>query len=313
MQNLRFGIHSGQQYTSFDDLLALFRQAEDLGLDWASVFDHFLPIQCDPTGPCFDGLTTLAALAAGTRHIRCGMLVTGVTYRHPAMLAKIAVTIDHISRGRFELGMGAAWYEAEHVGYGIPFPPIGRRMDMLEEAVHAVKSLWTQTETTVHGTHYHLESARAEPKPLQKPSIPLWIGGVGEKRTLRIVARHADGWNSIILPVEDYRHKLAVLERHCQEVGRDASSIRRSIVFQAVLDTDRARAVERMRERTERLGNRMAPMGAEAVIGTPQDLVDRLAPFVQLGVSDFLLLSRMPADDVTLKLYAEVVAPALRA
>src|SRR3954464_12677664 len=163
---LRFGIHSGQQHTTFEEYLALWRFAEEVELDWASVFDHFLPIQSDPTGPCFEGLTLLAAMAAHTTRVRCGIIVTGVTYRHPAVLANMAATIDHVSGGRLDLGLGAAWYELEHSEYGIPFPPIGERMDMLDEACRVVKSLWTQERTTFEGRHYQLRDARCEPKPV---------------------------------------------------------------------------------------------------------------------------------------------------
>ena len=174
---LRFGIHTGQQYTSFPEYLELWQAAEALGLEWASLFDHFLPIQTDPNGPCFEGMTLLAAMAAHTERIRCGMIVLGVTYRHPAVLANEAATIDHVSGGRLELGLGAAWYELEHDQYGIPFPRIGERMDMLDEACRVVKSLWTQEHTTFEGRHYRLRDARCEPKPLQRP-LPLWIGKI---------------------------------------------------------------------------------------------------------------------------------------
>lgn len=307
---LRFGIHSGQQYTDFPSYLALFREVEELGLDWASVFDHFLPIQCNPEGPCYDGLTALAGLAAGTSKITCGILVTGVTYRNPAMLAKIAVTLDHLSGGRFELGMGAAWYELEHNQYGIPFPAVKDRMDMLEEAVPIVKSLFTQKHTTFEGKHFQLKDALSEPKPLKK--IPIWIGGGGEQRTLRVTARFADGWNYFLGPVEEYQHKLDVLAKHCTDCGRDPQEIRKSVVCQAVLRETRSQAQEAAEQRARKLGDKAAPLPEAAVVGTPEDLIERLRPFVKMGVGDFLVLARPPADPVTLELFATRVAPALR-
>src|SRR3954447_11292591 len=162
---LRFGIHSAQQYTDFPGYLELWRGAEDLGLDWASVFDHFLPIQSDPTGPCFEGLTLLAAMAAHTTRLRCGIIVLGVTYRHPAVLANMATTIDHVSGGRLELGLGAAWYEEEHRQYGIPFPRIGERMDMLDDTCRIVRALWSQERATVHGKVFSVDDALCKPKP----------------------------------------------------------------------------------------------------------------------------------------------------
>src|SRR6202046_4829586 len=223
--HLRFGIHAGQQYTDFPSYLELWQTAERLGLDWASVFDHFMPIQADPTGPCYEGMTLLAAMAAHTERLRCGIIVTGVTYRNPAVLANMAVTIDHVSGGRVELGIGGAWYELEHGQYGIPFPPIGQRLAMMGEAAQIIKSLWTQERTTFDGRHYQLRDAMCEPKPLQSSGIPLWIGGAGERVTLRHVAAFADGWNTFLMPLDQFDHKLAVLDDHCADVGRPRSDI----------------------------------------------------------------------------------------
>lgn len=310
MNQLRFGIHAGQQYVEYPNYVALFQKVESLGLDWASDFDHFLPIQVDPEGPCYDGLTTMAGLAQATRRISLGILVTGVTYRHPSMLANIAATIDHISGGRFELGMGAAWYELEHQQYGIPFPRLGERMDMLEEAIQIVQSLLTHKRTTFQGRHYQLHDALCEPKPLKR--LPIWVGGTGEKRTLNIVGRYADGWNTFLMPEEDYRRKLGLLEGYCKDAGRPLSQVRRSLVFQGLLDADAAQAKKRAAERAERFGNTHAPMGEHAIVGTPQECVQRLLPFLKLGVQDFLILARPPADHVTLELLAREVAPAMR-
>ena len=216
---LRFGIHAGPQHTSYADYAALWRAAEEMGFDWASVFDHFIPIQTDPEGPCFEGLTLLAAMAAQTTKIRCGILVVGNTYRNPAVLANIATTIDHISGGRLELGVGAGWWEMEHEQYGIPLPPIGRRIRMLGETLPILKQLWSEKRTTFAGRYYQITDALCEPKPVQQPSIPLWVGGSGEKLTLRAVAESADGWNTFFMPVEAYQRKLDILGGHCQAVG----------------------------------------------------------------------------------------------
>jgi len=225
-----------------------------LGLDWASVFDHFLPIFSDPEGPCFDGQTLLAAMAAHTSRILGGVIVTGVTYRHPAVLANMAVTIDHVSGGRLELGMGAAWYELEHEQYGISFPPIGVRAEMLWEAALICKSMWTKKRTTFEGKHYRLKDALCEPKPVQSPSIPLWVGGMGERRTLRVVAEVADGWNTFLMPEEEYRHKLEVLAGHCKDFGRDPGDIRKQLGISVILGETEAEAEDRVRERAATTG-----------------------------------------------------------
>jgi F420-dependent oxidoreductase-like protein len=218
---LRFGVQAFQQDISLDGYVALWRRAEELGLEWASVYDHFLPVFAEPTGPCFEGPTLLAAVASRTQSIRCGVLVAGNTYRHPAVLANVAATLDHVSHGRLELGLGAGWFELEHAQYGIPFPPVGERLARLREAARMLRSLWTEEETTFDGRYYRLARARCEPKPVQRPHPPLWIGGTGERVLLRIVAECADGWNSLPVPVEDYERLGRALARHCAELGRD--------------------------------------------------------------------------------------------
>ena len=308
--DIRFGVHSGPQNTSFDDYRELWLRCEELGYDWVSDFDHFLPIYSDPAGPQFEGLTLLSAMAAHTGRVRCGMLVLGVTYRHPAVVANIAATIDHVSGGRLEMGMGAAWFELEHDQYGIPFPPIGVRMDMLDEACRIIRSLWTNETTTFVGKHYRLEDARLEPKPLQE-RLPLVIGGSGERRTLRIVAEHGDIWNTFYGDLDHYRHLLEVLARHCADVGRNPADVRKSLTFRAILDEDERAAQERVREiyggpPPERLRNMM-------VVGTPEQCVERLRRYAGLGLGDFLLGSLAPVDWQTVELVAGSVAPALKA
>ena len=310
--HLRFGIHAGQQYTDFPAYVELWQTAEDLGLDWASVFDHFMPIQADPTGPCFEGLTLLAAMAAHTERLRCGIIVTGVTYRAPAVLANMAATIDHVSGGRLEFGLGGAWYELEHDQYGIPFPRIGQRLAMMGEAAEILKSLWTQPRTTFSGRHFQLKDAMCEPKPLQKPHIPLWIGGSGERVTLRHVAAQADGWNTFLIPLDEFDHKLEVLDGHCQEVGRDRSEIRIQLVLQAVLGADAREAEDQLRARAEALGVEPDSMRGGVLAMTPEQLTEHLRPYVERGVGDFLLSARPPMDRRTLELFAGEVAGALR-
>lgn len=311
-EHRRFGIHAGQQYTDFPGYVELWRTAEELGLDWASVFDHFMPIQTDPTGPCFEGLTLLSAMAAHTQRLRIGIIVVGVTYRNPALLAKMAATIDHVSGGRLEFGIGGAWNEMEHEQYGIPFPPIGQRLGMMGEAAQILKSLWTQERTTFDGRYYQLKDAMAEPKPLQSPRIPLWIGGAGEKVTLRHVAREADGWNTFLSPLDEFDHKLSVLDEHCRAVGRDRSEIRIQLTGQAVLGADEAEVKDQVRIRAEALRLEPEAFLQRAKAMTPEQYIEYLKPYADRGVGDFLIGARPPIDRRTLELYASVVAPALR-
>ena len=305
---IRFGIHSGQQYATFDDYLSLWKRAEDLGYDWASTFDHFLPIgDTSPEGPCFEGLTLLAAMAAHTSRLRCGIMVVGVTYRNPAVLANIAATIDHVSGGRLELGLGAAWNQMEHEEYGIPFPPIGRRVRMLREATTIVKSLWTEHRTTFEGRDYQITDALCEPKPVQQPRIPLWIGGSGEKLTLRVVAELADGWNTFFGPLDVYRQKLDALAGHCRDVGRNPADIRKSLHIPMLVGETEAE----VRERTGGIDGEWN--GQRRIAGTPEQCIKQLMPYFKLGVHDFIIGARAPADMRSLELVATKIAPEMKA
>lgn len=309
---IRFGIHAGQQHTTFDDYAELWRVAEELGFDWASVFDHFVPIFSDPEGPCYDGLTLLAAMAAQTSTIRCGILVVGNTYRHPAVLANMATTIDHISKGRLELGIGAGWWEMEHEQYGIPLHKPGRRIRMLGEATQIIKSLWTEERTTFEGRYYNLENAMCEPKPEQQPSIPLWIGGAGEKLTLRVVAESADGWNTFFGPIDAYKHKLDVLADHCRAVGRDPGDIRKSLVVQAIVGETEAEVEERLAAQAAARNVEPEMLRQGAIVGTPEQCAAQLKPYVDIGVGDFIIGARAPVDYRALELVAKELAPRVR-
>ena len=293
---LRFGVHGGQQYTDYPSCVELWRTVEDLGLDWASVFDHFMPIQADPTGPCFEGPTLLAALAAETHRLRIGIIVVGVTYRSPAVLANIATTIDHVSGGRLEFGIGGAWYELEHDQYGIPFPPIGQRLAMMGEAAAILKSLWTEQTTTFDGRHYQLKDAWCEPKPLQSPRIPLWIGGSGERVTMRHVAREADGWNTFLTPLDEFDHKLAVLDGHCRDVGRDRDEIRIQTVGLVVLGEDEREAEDQLRARAAALHLESDVLRERGWSGADARAVDRTSPPVRRARRRRLPAQRAAAD-----------------
>lgn len=207
--------------------------ADDLGFHSVWDYDHFYGMR-DPSTPSFDGWSMLAAMAAVTSRVRIGCMVTGVTYRHPAILAKMAVSVDHISSGRLQLGIGAASHEGEHLGYGIPFPSAADRIDMLDEACAIIRRLWTEDSVTQRGRFWNLNEALGNPKPVQD-RIPIVIGGTGERKTLRVVARHADEWN--FSPMNDlgadgpkeFARLSGVLDEHCASVDRDPTDIRRSI------------------------------------------------------------------------------------
>ena len=214
------------QSTSFPPLLEVWETADELEeLSGGWLFDHFLPINTeDVHGPCFEGWTALAFLAGRTRRLRLGLMVSSITYRHPALIANMAATLDVASGGRLELGLGAGWFEAEHRAYGLDFPPVGERLGALDEACEVIHRLLTEPVVDHAGRFYTLREARCEPKGLQQPRPPLVVGGGGERRTLRTVARWADHWNFPGREPDELRRKLDVLADHCAAVGRDPLS-----------------------------------------------------------------------------------------
>lgn len=223
---MRFALKTAPQNTTWSDMLTVWQAADDIEFyESGWLFDHFYPIFSDPTGPCLEGWTALAALAQATSRLRVGVLVTGNVYRHPAVLANMAATLDVISEGRLELGLGAGWNDEECDAYGIELSQLGERFDRFDEALEVITGLLSQTTTTFAGKHYRLVEARCEPKPVQRPHPPICIGGGGEKRTLRAVARFAQHWNYPGGPAEDFARKLDVLRSHCEAIGRDAGEI----------------------------------------------------------------------------------------
>jgi F420-dependent oxidoreductase-like protein len=201
--------------------------AESAGFDGAWVFDHFSPLYGDPNGPCLEGWTLLAGLAAITSRIRLGVLVTGITYRHPSVLATEAITVDHISNGRLELGLGAAWHQPEHEALGIPFPPIKERAERLEEGVQLIRLLMTKDRASFGGRHYQLNKASYHPRPIQRPHPPIWIGATGEQLMLPIVARQADAWHAFGSD-DSMLRKSRLLDQLAERAGRDPKAILRS-------------------------------------------------------------------------------------
>lgn len=228
MTSSRYGLKLSQR-ASVEQLRAFWSVADDAGFDHCWVMDHFASLGGEDGGDIFDGWAQLAGMAVATSRTRIGCMVTGNTYRHPAVLAKTAVTVDHLSGGRLEFGIGAGWAENEHTMLGLRFGTFGERFDRLVEALQVIRSLWTQPRTTFDGTHYQLADAVAEPKPLQRPYPPIWIGGSGRRRTLRITAEYADVWNAAGETPETMAELSAVLDRHCADVGRDPAEIRRTV------------------------------------------------------------------------------------
>ena len=307
-----FGVHIGQQNLTMGDMRQLWCQLDRAEVDWISVWDHFYetPFQ-GGSQPHFEALTTLGALAAETTHARIGCLVFYVGYRNPALLAKAATTLDHLSGGRFELGLGAGWHIHEASAYGYAFPDIGTRLDMLDEAAEVVRRLLDNTRTTFSGRHFQIDNATCWPKPVQR-RLPIWIGGRGEKRTLEIAARRADGWNAAYTSAAEFARLNNVLDHWCEAGERDPATIARSanIAFHMGLDDA---AVKRGKAELESIWGHQAERIAEgALLCTPNAAVEQLMAYVEGGANAVNIALRAPWNEDALQTYLADVLPALR-
>ncbi|MGI9610327.1 MAG: LLM class F420-dependent oxidoreductase [Acidimicrobiia bacterium] len=227
---MKISFKMSQQQTTWPELLAVWRLADDIDVyEGGWLFDHFYPLNADPGDDCFEAWTVAAALASTTTRLRIGHMVTSNTYRHPAVVANMVATLDHISDGRFDFGFGAGWFEDEHAAYGIPLPPLTERFDRFDEALAVIDLLLTERQATYDGTYYQLKDAYNEPKGVQSPRPPFVIGGKGVKRLLRSAAMWADHYNYPGEDIEDFQYRLEVLAEHCSHVGRDYSEIEKSV------------------------------------------------------------------------------------
>lgn len=284
-----WGVHTGLQNTTVGELTSLWHHIEDLGFDWISIWDHFY--SADLTGPhCLEAVAAHTALALSTTRVRCGSLVYCAGYRHPAVLANAMATIDHLSDGRVEFGIGAGWAKPEYEAYGFPFPAAGGRLDLLEEAVQCVRSLLREDVTDFEGEHFTLSEARCEPKPLQA-ELPIWVGGGGEQRTLAIVARWADGWNVPFVEPETFAHKRRVLAEHCTAAGRYVDDIR------CAVNVGVARDEEALRLQFGAMADFVRP---GVVMGSQAEMVDRVGQYVAAGADQVNIAMRAPWDVASL-------------
>jgi F420-dependent oxidoreductase-like protein len=226
---LRIGIKLRPEQYPIDVQRGFWLLAEAAGFDHVWSYDHLVAVGREVTAPIFEGWSLVAAMAATTQRIRMGLMVTGNLYRHPALLAKIATTIDHVSGGRLEFGLGAGWNEPEFRMFGLPFPSTRERISRLDEACQVLKALWTGEPASFEGEYYQVRDAIAEPTPVQTPHPPIWIGGSGPRFTLRVAARHADGWNPNGKTLEANLASSRLLDQHCEAIGRDPATLRRAV------------------------------------------------------------------------------------
>ena len=286
----------------FEHIVGMVQAAEKAGFDMVTVMDHFYQIRGvgPEEAPMLEAYTLLSALAARTSRIHLGSMVSGVTYRNPALVAKMVTTQDIISGGRAILGLGAAWNEDEHKGYGFDFPPMRERMDRLEEALEICHLMFTEERPSFQGTYYRLDRALNNPRPIQPGGPKILIGGSGERRTLRMVARFGDisnWWGSL----DELKHKNDVLQAHCEAVGRDPSTIIRTVMAPVLLVND-------VRE-AEALMARIPPeRRASLIAATPADAAEALSPYREAGFDGFILRNAMLSTVEALGLAGELIA-----
>ncbi|MCW4023653.1 MAG: TIGR03560 family F420-dependent LLM class oxidoreductase [Candidatus Bathyarchaeota archaeon] len=283
-------------------------KCEKLGYDSVWIDDHLMYKNM----PILEAWTTLSALATQTRKIRLGTMVTCNPYRNPALLAKMAATVDILSNGRLDVGIGAGVQKKEHNAYGITFPQTASRIERLGETLEIMKKLWTEQTANFSGKYYKLKNAVCEPKPLQKPHPPLVVGGSGEKLTLKVTAKYADRFDWGFIPtLEEYQHKLFVLERHCKEVGRNFEEIEKSCWpgYQVVIGEDQ-KSFKAHAEKLMQKGTSLEDFKKTNLAGTPEECREKLAVFEDLGVSYFMLFFSDLPDFANLELFAKTVIKA---
>ena len=300
----------GQEGVGWQEWKDITQWTEELGFEslWRS--DHFFSF--GPEKDKLDALETFVSLAYTASHtsrIRFGPLVLSMTFRHPAITARMAAAVDQLSGGRFILGLGAGWNVPEHEAFGIDLPPPRRRLDALEEGARVIRALFDEEPATFEGRHFRVREAHVNPKPAQRP-LPLLIGGNGEKRTLRVVARLADEWNCVSLSLDAYRQKVAALEAHCEREGRDPETIERSMMCQYLTSRNESEVRRLAEERESRLRARGRPSGSGGtLIGTPPQIVEQIKALEAEGLSRIMLQHTTPPGREALELLAEEILP----
>ncbi|MFM1791278.1 MAG: hypothetical protein RLZZ526_1605 [Actinomycetota bacterium] len=283
--------------------------AEELGFDSIWVYDHFHNVPAPAHEAVFECWTTMAAISQRTSRIRLGQMVGCNSYRNPGLLAKITSTVDVISGGRLDWGIGAGWYENEYRGYGYDFKKPSDRIGMLKETVEIVKSMWSNAETTYDGKYYKLDRANCDPKPLQKPLPPVWIGGGGEKVTLRVVAEHADVSN-FGSSVEEFIHKREILKGHCADIGRDEDTIRKTISSEVFIRETEKEIIEAGSKSL--WGDSAESWRSKALVGTPEQVSEKIQRYLDAGCTGFIPWCPDYPSTETIELFAKHVMPNFR-
>ena len=307
----------GQEDLTWEKWHDFVDRTEGLGFEslWRS--DHLHPLVLEPQKEALEAWVSFVTLAARTERIRFGAMVTPMTFRHPSVLAKMAASIDVLSKGRLEMGLGAGWCVPEHTAFGIPFYDWKKRYGMLEEGLEVIKALWTEDKATFKGEHYTLEGATSYPKPAQSPHPPFVIGGNGEKRTIPTAAKYAQEWNGINLTVQGFIAKREVLHRSCQEIGRDTGEISTSLAATGIIGRDdgeyerRLGVVAGMLKARKDIGEASPEelMDKGFIVGTPDRVVERILAYAEAGASRVIFQLYDYEDTELLDLIAEKVLP----
>lgn len=312
---IRFGLQVAPQQTSIEELKEVWQEAEALGFDSLWTNDHLLPSVGPSDESNLESWTLLAAMATVTKRVQIGAMVTSNTFRHPAILAKMATTIDHLSNGRLVLGIGAGWFEREHQAYGVAFPSVKERTKALGESLEVITKLWTSTSpVSFKGQYYTLVDAPFMPKPIQKPYPPIMIGGIGEKRVLPLVARYAQMWNIPSLEPEKIAEKNKILEKACEKIGRNCAEIERSYLTPLYIKADPSEAKGLLERLAELRKVTVEEARRSVLIGDPAEIRKQLQTYIDAGVTHFIINLRRPGlyDREGVRLFAKEVMPAFR-
>jgi alkanesulfonate monooxygenase SsuD/methylene tetrahydromethanopterin reductase-like flavin-dependent oxidoreductase (luciferase family) len=298
---IKFGVHVGPQMCTMSELRQAWEVAEESGFEWLSAWDHFYPAPGPLDGDCFEAVACHAALAATTQRVRVGCLVYSAGYRHPAVLAKAGATIDHLSDGRLEMGIGAGWHQPESDAFGIPFEPPGTRLRRMAETIEVVRLLWTQELTDYDGEFFHLKQARCDPKPIQQPPR-IWVGALGERRALALAGQLGDGWNAPFVAPDVYARKLEIVKEASSDPGRLVTGV--NLGFLPVPDNEVDDALR------ERFGPAGEVLRGGMLVGSPQAMADRVGQYTAAGAQWVILALRAPFDLDALATFAAEVVPA---
>jgi len=281
------------------------KEADRLAYDSLWVYDHFHTVPVPSLEATFECWTLMAALAVETQRIRLGQMVTCNAYRSPSLLAKLSANVDVISQGRLDFGVGGGWYEHEYRAYGYPFPPVGERLRQMEEAIQVITAMWTQDHARFQGRYYHVDGAINEPKPVQKPHPPIWVGGSGEKVTLRIVAQRGDASN-FGGPVEEVQRLCQVLRGHCRSLGRNYDELTRSTSIEPLI-------IAEAEKEAKALADRAGVSLQDTIGGTPEQCIERIRAYERVGINYLICYFQDVARDLApLRLFAEQVIPAFQ-